>query len=394
MTAPARLFLDLLDRALADASLSFRQGSTVLQAGRTEIAPDIVVRVRNERVFQRALALGNLGLGEAYMDGDFDVEQGTLAEFLTVLLRNRLDERLRAHPLMALRVLALRIRNTLRGTRRNVQRHYDQGEDLFECFLDETMTYSCGYAVSVGDSVETLQRNKFRRICRKLRLDRDHRLLDIGCGFGGLLIHAAREHGASGVGITNSRSHCVRGRANVACARLSDRVAIGLGDFATIAGRFDRIVSVGMLEHVARRDYRRYFRTIAACLTPGGLGLVHAIGCGAPRKLHDPFTQTYIFPGSNQPRLSEIVRHLEANRLMILDVENIVRHYGYTVTRWLERFRENADQLDPVKYDGRFRRMWEYYLSCGIAAAAVSDSAVYQVLFTNDYTLDLPLARV
>jgi len=121
---------------------------------------------------------------------------------------------------------------------------------------------------------------------------------------------------------------------------------------------------------------------------------VHAIGCNAPSNDHDPFIQTYIFPGSNQPRLSEIAGGLERNRLPILDVENIVRHYGYTVSRWLERFQENAARLDGSKYDARFKRMWEYYLSCGIAAAAVSDAAVYQVLFTNDPTIDLPLARV
>ena len=149
-----------------------------------------------------------------------------------------------------------------------------------------------------------------------------------------------------------------------------------------------------MLEHVPRRLHASYFHRLAASLEPGGLGLVHAIGCNAPRNDHDPFIQTYIFPGSNQPRLSEIARHLEANRLLILDVENIVRHYGHTVRRWLERFHQNAGCLDPVKDDARFRRMWEYYLSCGIAAAAVSDAAVYQVLFTNDSSIDMPLARV
>lgn len=149
-----------------------------------------------------------------------------------------------------------------------------------------------------------------------------------------------------------------------------------------------------MLEHVPRREYGRYFRVIASAFTPRGIGLVHAIGYHAPRNAHDPFIQKHIFPASGQPKLSEIARHLERNRLAILGVENIVRHYGYTAMRWLERFRQNQDRLDPVKYDLRFRRMWEYYLSCGIAAAFVSDAAVYQVLFTNDPMLEIPLARV
>ncbi|HXW06831.1 MAG TPA: class I SAM-dependent methyltransferase [Vicinamibacterales bacterium] len=389
-----RLFVEVLDRCVPDARVAFRRDGTLLTAGQGDGPPDVVVRVHDERMFQRALTLGNLGLGEAYMDGDFELEQGTLAGFLALLLRNRLDERLRRHPRLAARVLAMRLRNALRGARRNVRRHYDLGEDLFESFLDRTMTYSCGYAVACGDSLEALQHQKLDRICRKLRLSPGLRLLDIGCGFGGLLIHAAREHGVSGVGVSNSRSHSARARAEIARAGLGERLAIVDGDFGEVAGSFQRVVSVGMLEHVAPRDHGRYFRTIAARLAPGGLGLVHAIGCNAPRNVHDPFTQTYIFPGSHQPRLSQIAARLEANRLAVLDVENIVRHYGCTVARWLERFRENAGRLDPVKYDGRFRRMWEYYLSCGIAAAAVSDSAVYQVLFTNDCTLELPLARV
>jgi len=391
---PAQLFLALLDRCLVDASLAFRRGLDVTVAGRRDLPPGVVVDVRDARVFERALALGNLGFGEAYMDGDFVVEQGTLADLLTVLLRNRLDERLRSHPRLALRVLALRARNRLRQLHTNVRRHYDQGEDLFESFLDRSMTYSCGYAKTPHDTSEELQQNKLERICCKLRLGPGRRLLDIGCGFGGLLIHAAASYGISGVGITNSRSHAARGRANAERAGVADRVEIRLGDFSTITEPFDRIVSVGMLEHVPRRLHASYFQCLARCLAPGGVGLVHAIGCNAPNNDHDPFIQTYVFPGSNQPRLSEIASGLERNRLPVLDVENIVRHYGFTVRRWLERFQENAGRLDPVKYDARFRRMWEYYLSCGIAAAAVSDAAVYQVLFTNDPTIDLPLARV
>ncbi len=388
------LFLALLDRCLADASIAVRCGADVRIAGRLDMPPAVTVDVRDERVFNRVLALGNLGLGEAFMDGDLALEQGTLVDLLTVLLRNRLEERLRSHPRLALRVLGLRLRNRLRPLHTNVRRHYDQGEDLFESFLDRTMTYSCGYARTPQDSAEDLQQNKFDRICRKLRLEPGQTLLDIGCGFGGLLIHAAAVHGVSGVGITNSQSHARRARMNADRAGVGGRVEIRLGDFSSIGESFDRIVSVGMLEHVPRRLYARYFHGLAASLVRGGLGLVHAIGCNAPRNDHDPFIQTYIFPGSNQPRLSEIARHLEANRLLILDVENIVRHYGFTVRRWLERFHQNAGCLDPVKYDSRFRRMWEYYLSCGIAAAAVSDAAVYQVLFTNDSSINMPLARV
>jgi cyclopropane-fatty-acyl-phospholipid synthase len=154
------------------------------------------------------------------------------------------------------------------------------------------------------------------------------------------------------------------------------------------------VVSVGMMEHVPRREYRKYFSNIARMLTPTGYGLVHTIGCNGAVNRHDPFIQKYIFPGSNQPRLSEITEHLEKARLAIVDVENMVRHYAITGRRWLEAFRANAHKLDPKKYDEPFRRMWEYYLACGIAGMTATDTALYQVLFTKDYAADLALHRV
>ena len=394
MNASTQAFLALLDRCVTDSRVGFRIGDGVQSAGAEHQPPDVVVQIRDESVFARALTHGNLGLAEAYMDGQFEMERGSLCDFLTILLRNRLDERIKTHPRLAMKVMALQLRNKLRGRQTNVRRHYDIGIDLFESFLDETMTYSCGYASHPDDSLEALQHNKFDRICRKLRLQPGMRLLDIGCGFGGLLVHAAREHGVTAVGVTNSRSHWQRGSANVSRLGLAESVRLELSDYSCMTGTFDRIVSVGMLEHVPRRQYRQYFRLVAARLGCQGIGLVHAIGCNGPSNTHDPFTQRYVFPGSSQPKLSEIASHLERNGLAILDVENIVRHYGYTVRRWLERFRERQSHLDSVKYDRRFQRMWEYYLSCGIAAATASQSAVYQVLFTNDYTLDIPLSRV
>ena len=180
-------------------------------------------------------------------------------------------------------------------------------------------------------------------------------------------------------------------------AGLADRLAFVCGDFSSVDGRFDKVVSVGMLEHLPRRAYRRYFEFIADKLhatEPPALGLVHCIGANAWTNKHDPFIQKYIFPGSNQPRLSEITRELERNNLPILDVENIVRHYGFTIERWLDNFHANFDSLPRSKYNERVKRMWEYYFHCGIAAARASDGAVYQVLFGNDHTMDIPLIRV
>lgn len=388
------LFFKLLNTCVTDARILFRVGDADLFAGDPARDFEIALRINRERFFSRVLCYGNLGMGEAFMDRDFDVEQGDLHDFLHILLRNRLDRRIKNDPRLALRVLGTRLLAALRGKEKNVQSHYDIGDELFETFLDPSLTYSCGYAGAPEDDLERLQLNKLDRICRKLELKPGDRLLDIGCGFGGLLIHAAKHFGVAGLGITISRRHAERAGERIEEEGLSDRVRVEFQDFGSLSGEFDKVASVGMMEHVPRSEYRRYFESMARVLAPQGRGLVHTIGCNTFRNEHDPFIQKYIFPASNQPRLSEIASHLERNRLAILDVENIVRHYGYTVSRWLEQFRRNRHLLDRSKYDERFNRMWEYYFACGIAAARASDSAVYQVLFTKDCAAPMRLHRV
>ena len=354
------------------------------------------VLVHDQRFFARVLAYGNLGMGEAFMEGEFETRGAELYEFLDILSRSRLEKKLRADRRLFARAAWHRLAAHFAGKARSVQRHYDIGDDLFETFLDPTMSYSCGYAVSENDDLEKLQLNKLDRICRKLELTRDQRLLDIGCGYGGLLIYAAQNFGVTGIGVTISRNHTARANENIKRLGLSDRIRVEYRDFEDIKdlGRFDRVVSVGMFEHVPRRQYGRFFKNIARALTPDGRGLLHAIGCNAAKNTHDPFFQKYIFPGANQPRLSEITGQLERHGLAILDVENIALHYSYTVREWLRKFRENRHQLDPTRYDEVFARMWEYYFHCGIVAALSTDSAVYQTLFAADCAARPPLRRV
>ena len=376
--------------------MSFDVGGQEFTVGRRTANGDVdaKIQVKHPRFFRRVLVAGNLGLGEAYIDRDFEMKVGTLQDFLTIMLRNRLGERIKLSVPAAVRVAWLRLANALRGKTRNVQRHYDIGDDLFEALLDSTLTYSCGYAKEPTDDLDQLQFNKLDRICRKLRLSPGERLLDIGCGYGGLLIHAAKHYGVRASGVTISRRHYERAKARAAEQGLTAQVDVQFRDFTELSGKYDKIVSVGMMEHVPRSEYRKYFNQIYKILEPHGVGLVHTIGANAPTNQHDPFIQKYIFPHSNQPRLSEICEQLELHRLAILDVENMVRHYRYTTERWLENFHANRDRLDATKYDDAFVRMWEYYLCCGIAAATASDSALYQVLFNKDYAASLPLHRV
>jgi len=392
--APQDVFLEMLDATLSDAVIHFRLGDREFTAGKGHGAGQFCVRVHEPRFFAQAICYGNLGLGESFMNGDFEMEEGCLHDFLTVLLRNRIDEKIRKTSRLAWKLAWIQLRNRFRSRPENVRRHYDIGDDLFEAFLDSTLTYSCGYATTPDDDLEQLQFNKLNRICEKLRLTPGDRLLDIGCGFGGLLMFAAEHYGVCGTGVTVSRRHCERGNTEIARQGFGDRVRIELCDYREIQGRYGKIVSVGMMEHVSHSEYGAYFRKIAGALIAGGLGLVHTIGCSAAVNEHDPFIQKYVFPGSGQPRLSEIAASIEKNGLALLDVENIVRHYALTVMQWLKQFQQNRAGLDPRRYDPVFQRMWEYYLSCGIAAARASDAAVYQVLFQNDRAGDIPLKRI
>lgn len=393
-----RLFFELLDRFVADACLDFLVDGRRVRAGcRKDAAPAAVVRVHDPRFFKRVLSQGNLGMGEAFMDRDFEIAEGSLTDFLTVLVRNRLDSRLAEGMSLSLaaRLLWIRLGNRLRGRRGNIATHYDSEDDsLFEAFLDPRMVYSCGYVKDPEAGVERFQLDKLKRVCDKLRLQPGERLVDIGCGYGGLLIFAAQTYGVSGKGVTLGRRHCERAKANVAAAGLADRIEIELLPYEKLTGRFDKLASLGMMEHLQRSEYRRFTATVSRLLTEKGMGLFQYIGCTGPKNDNDPFIQKYILPGSNQPKLSEFVATLEDHDMAVVDVENLVRHYAFTLQDWTRRFQRNSSRLDAGRFDDRFKRMWQYYLECAAAAAFASAGALYQILFARNYPPPMPLQRV
>jgi len=353
--------------------------------------PAATVRFVTRRALSRTLAEGFLGFGEAYMDGEIEVE-GDWDALLAVGFHAGLDA---ARPGLGgrLRFAAFRVltANRRRRARRNIAHHYDRGEAFYRLWLDDTMTYSCAFFRTPGDTLEAAQRAKLERISRKLALEPGMTLLDVGCGWGSLVLHAAREHGVRAVGITLSENQATTARRRVAEAGLGERVEIRLQDWREVEGRFDRWVSVGMAEHVGRRYLGRFARHIARVLRPGGVGLLHLIG--KDRRLPgDPWTLTYIFPGGYLPGLPEVTEHLARAGMVVADVENLRAHYALTLDRWRERFERHVDDIRAM-FDERFVRMWRLFLVSSAAGFRHGSIRVWQVLFTHGLSDELPLLR-
>ncbi len=396
-----RLFQEILSRHLVSDRLGFVVDGQMLEAGPPETGHRVVLEVHRKRLFGRILRHGSLGLAEAYMDGDYTIQEGHLYLFLEILLRNRLHRGRnfpwRSHATVRFFIAWQRLREAAAGKTRNVRHHYDIGNDLFELFLDKSLTYSCGYAHTPQDDIETLQRQKMARICRKLRLKEDESLVDLGCGFGGLLIYAAKTYKITGVGATLSRNQAEKAQQRVFEAGLAEKIKIHVADYGAIEGKFDKFANVGVMEHIPDSEYRHFFQRARALLKPEGLGLLHTICLNRKPQAggdRDLFLQKYIFPGYSLPTLSGIAGHLEALYMPILDVENIVRHYTLTLLRWHEGFQARQHELDPQKYDDRFKRMWSFYLLACAAGMKLADLAVLQVLFNTDCRAEMPLHRI
>jgi cyclopropane-fatty-acyl-phospholipid synthase len=333
------------------------------------------IQVRDASVYQRILDHGSLGFGEAYVDGLWECAE--LDSLFTRLLISDIDEKLKGWARVGL--LASSLRNRLVNLQSGLRayqvgkQHYDIGNDVFEAMLDPSMSYSCAYWAR-ADNLDAAQRDKLDLICRKLELQPGERLLDIGCGWGGLARHAAEHFGVEVFGITISREQ--QRLARERC--LGWPVRIELMDYHDIDGRFDKVVSVGMFEHVGPKNYRAYFDAVRRVLKDDGLFLLHTIGIHTTTSKTDAWIDRYIFPNGKLPSARQIAQAVE-NRFLIEDWHNFGPDYDRTLQAWWLRFDAAWPQLRD-KYGERFYRQWKYYLMCCAGLFRSRQGQLWQVV--------------
>jgi cyclopropane-fatty-acyl-phospholipid synthase len=359
-------------------------------------SPRATIRLHDWRTVWRLGLDPDLAFGEAYMDGRLTVEEGDIATVFRILFSGVSSHKapLAARLARAAREGTRRIAqfNPIRRARRNVAHHYDLSGKFYELFLDAGRQYSCGYFRDPDDSLEQAQIAKKRHIAAKLYLDRPGlKVLDIGSGWGGLALNLARDAKADVLGITLSQEQLAYARKRARDAGLSQRCRFELEDYRSIQGQFDRIVSVGMFEHVGVGHFGAFFRKINQLLAPDGVALLHTIGRLDGPGATNPWIDKYIFPGGYSPALSEIQTAVEKNGLIATDVEMLRLHYAETIKLWRQRFRKNWAKAVAL-YDERFCRMWDFYLAGAEMSFRNWDLAVYQIQLAKDLNA-LPLTR-
>ena len=359
--------------------------------------PAASVILKDWATVRRLVINPHLAPGETYMDGTLVPGDGGIFSVLDVLMTN-LGENATHPPFVGFRLWlgALKRRidqyNPASRARANVAHHYDLNGRLYSLFLDRDRQYSCAYFPRGDETLEEAQAAKKRHIAAKLCLDRPNlTVLDIGCGWGGLALTLARDFGARVTGITLSREQLSEAKARAAKEGLADRVSFELQDYRTLDRPFDRIVSVGMFEHVGVNHFRAFFDRVAKCLRPDGVALVHAIGRGHEPGGTNPWISKYIFPGGYCPALSEVLPAVEKSGLLTTDVEILRLHYAETLRHWRWRFAANRDTIAAL-YDERFCRMFEFYLAASELAFRREDQIVFQIQLAHRIGA-LPLTR-
>ena len=396
---------DLFRRVVSTGTLK-----VVDAGGKTHVfggaeGPRVSIRLHERALHRRLLLNPELALGEAYMDGTLTIEEGDLYDLLDLAGRNVANYE--DHPLQRARkrlgraMRVLHTYNPVPRARRNVAHHYDLSDTLYDLFLDKDRQYSCAYFVTDNDSLEVAQDNKKLHLAAKLLLEPGQRVLDIGSGWGGLGLYLAKLAGADVTGLTLSTEQQKVAEERARAAGLAERVRFHLRDYREENGRYDRIVSVGMFEHVGSGHYREFFGKVKQLLTEDGVALLHSIGRMEPSGSTGPWLRKYIFPGGYCPALSEVLAAVEQVGLWVTDIEILRLHYAATVREWRRRFEANRERIRQL-YDERFCRMWEFYLTGSEVSFRHMRMMVFQmqlarrqeaVPLTRDYVTDFERAN-
>jgi len=357
--------------------------------------PEVTLRFTDKKLGRRLFLNPELRAGEAYVDGTMIFEQGTIRDLLMIFALNRSS--LRNQPLqksirrVLKRMRSLHQRNSITNARANVAHHYDLSNELYRLFLDEDMHYSCAYFNTADDTLEVAQQNKIRHIAAKLDLKPGQKVLDIGSGWGGMAMFMAEHCDVEVLGVTLSKEQQTLATSRAKERGLQDRVRFELRDYREVEGQFDRIVSIGMFEHVGIAHHQEYFTKINSLLTPDGAALVHAIGRKGGPGTTGAWIRKYIFPGGYSPALSETCTAIEKAGLWVTDMEILRLHYADTLVAWEQRFQDNRQQISDL-LDERFCRMWEFYLIISEMSFRHGKHMVFQVQLSKSVDA-LPVTR-
>ncbi len=350
--------------------------------GRPKKEKPLTLKILDKSLHKKLLLLPDLYFGEAYMNGSVIIENGTLTEFLNIALRNIGRAETNSY-----NALINKIRGTYRfltnfnlkkQSKSNVAHHYDISEKLYDLFLDEKRQYSCAYFKNENDTLEQAQNNKIDHIIKKLNLKPNQKVLDIGSGWGTLALEIAKKSKCEVLGVTLSENQLKYSIDKAKENGLENQVQFRLMDYRDLNEKFDRIVSVGMFEHVGRKFYSTYFNSVSKLLNEEGVALIHTIGSVNPPRDPHPWITKYIFPGGYTPSLSEVVKPIEKSGLMLSDIEVWRTHYSHTLRHWKERFLSKREQVLEM-FDEKFLRMWEFYLAGCEMAFKWGDQVVFQM---------------
>lgn len=383
-----KLLLSRLLRAIGDPSLEIvLWNGDAISHHRSNAAARVLIRDR--AALWKLILDAELHFGELYSEQRVDVE-GNLLHFLEAVYRvwpvsSQSKVEMLLAPLFGGR------RNSLTRARRNIHHHYDIGNDFYKLWLDERMLYTCAYFQTPGATLEQAQLAKLDHICRKLRLRPGEKVVDAGCGWGGLALHMAQKYGVEVTAYNISSEQVALAREKSRLAGLDGRVEFVEDDFRNIRGKFDAFVSVGMLEHVGLEHYQEMGAVIDRALTPHGRGLIHSIGVNFPREM-DAWTERHIFPGAALPSLGQMMQILEPFDFSVLDVENLRQHYAKTIEHWLHRYEANAGRVLEM-FDPEFVRAWRLYLAGATTTFKIGGMQLFQVTFARGAQSQVPWTR-